>query len=89
MGRFRPPVPSVGHDGEITQGYSYKYQTHMEIVDRDGRAGLSDQTKYDVAFMQLQVMECLELLKRKDEELSAKNNEVEGLYKKVRDYLLV
>lgn len=58
-------------------------------MDKDGKAGLSDQTKYDVAFLQLQLCEFIELIKRKDDELTSKNNEVEHLYKKVRDYLLV
>ena len=89
LGRFRPPIPTVGVDGEISQGYSYKYQTHLEVMDKDGRSGLADQTKYDVAFMQLQLIEFLEIIKRKDEDLAHKNNEVEALYKKTRDYLLV
>jgi len=42
MGRFRPPIPSIGVDGDISQGYSYKFQTHMDVMDKDGRAGLSD-----------------------------------------------
>lgn len=58
-------------------------------MDKDGRAGLSDQTKYDVAFLQLQLAEFMELLRRKDEDLTNKNNEIEHLYKKIRDYLLV
>jgi hypothetical protein len=76
-------------DGEINNGFSYKFRTHMDVMDKDGKTGLSDQNKYDVAFMQLQVQECLELIKRKDEELITKNNEIDVLYKKVRDYLLV
>ena len=58
-------------------------------MDKDGRAGLSDKTKYDVGFLQLQLTEFIELIKRKDEDLTNKNNEIEYLYKKVRDYLLV
>jgi hypothetical protein len=33
--------------------------------------------------------EFIELIKRKDEDLTNKNNEIEYIYKKVRDYLLV
>ena len=58
-------------------------------MDKDGRAGLKDQTKYDVAFLQLQLCEFIELIKRKDEEIITKNNEIEHLYGKIRDYLLV
>jgi len=89
FGKFRPPLPSVGVDGDVKSGYSFKFQTHMEVLDKDGRAGLADQTKYDVAFLQLQLAEFLELLRRKDDELGAKNTEIDYLYRKVRDYLLV
>ena len=49
----------------------------------------NDQTKYDVAFLQLQVQELIEINKRKEEELAHKNSETENLYKRIRDYLLV
>lgn len=69
-GRFRPPQPSMGLDGEVSQGYSHKFQMNLEVADRDGRPGLGDQqTKYDVAFLQLQLQECLELHRRREEEL--------------------
>jgi hypothetical protein len=58
-------------------------------MDKDGRPGLGDaQTKYDVAFLQLQLCETLELIKRKDENLFSQQNEIDGLYKRVRNYLL-
>jgi hypothetical protein len=88
-GRLRPPVPSMGIDGEVAMGYSGKFQQNLEVADRDGRAGLGEQTRYDVAFLQLQLQEAFELVRRKDEELAAKNHEVEGLYKRVREYLVV
>ena len=60
------------------------------MADKDGRTGLGEnQTRYDVAFLQLQLQECFELIKRKDEELTTKNLETDSLYKRVRDYLLV
>ena len=52
-GRFRPPVPTVGVDGDISSRFSYKFQSHLDVMDKDGRAGLGEQTKYDVAFMML------------------------------------
>jgi translation initiation factor 2 beta subunit (eIF-2beta)/eIF-5 len=89
-GRFRPPQPNMGLDGEVTQGYSYKLAQNLEVADRDGKTGLGDnQTRYDVAFLQLQLQEAIEINKRKDEELAARNLETEALYKRVRDYLLV
>ena len=59
------------------------------MQDKDGKSGLGEQTRYDVAFLQLQVQELIELVKRKDDDLGVKNQEVEHLYKRVRDYLLV
>lgn len=89
-GRFRPPMPSMGIDGDVSSGYSHKFQQHLEVADKDGKAGLGDnQTRYDVAFLQLQLMECFELQKRKDEELSTKNLEIDALYKRIREYLVV
>jgi hypothetical protein len=41
-GRFRPPQPSMGLDGEVNQGYSYKLQQNLEVADRDGKTGLGD-----------------------------------------------
>jgi Ca2+-binding EF-hand superfamily protein len=44
----------MGLDGEVTQGYSYKLAQNLEVADRDGKTGLGDnQTRYDVAFLQL------------------------------------
>jgi len=48
-GRFRPPVPNVGFDGEINQGYSYKFTSTLPVFDRTGKPGIGDVTKYDVA----------------------------------------
>ena len=42
LGRFRPPVPSMGHDGDVSSGFSYKFNTHLDVVDKDGRLGLAD-----------------------------------------------
>lgn len=55
-GRFRPPQPNMGIDGEISTGFSHKFQAHLEVADKDGRTGLGEQqTRYDVAFLQLQL----------------------------------
>jgi len=42
-GRFRPPQPNMGIDGEISTGFSHKFQAHLEVADKDGRAGLGEQ----------------------------------------------
>ena len=55
-GRFRPPQPNMGIDGEISTGFSHKFQAHLEVADKDGRTGLGEQqTRYDVAFLQIQL----------------------------------
>lgn len=89
-GIFKPPVPSQDPTGDIVSGYSNRFKTHLTVADRDGNPGLSDeQTKYDVAFLQLQLQEVLEINKRKEDELQTKNTEIEGLYKRLRDYLII
>lgn len=86
----KPPTPSVGVDGDISSGYTHKFGGHLEVADKDGRLGLgSEQTRYDVAFLQLQLQELLEINKRKEDELQHKNHEIETLYKRIRDYLVV
>jgi hypothetical protein len=52
----KPPTPSVGVDGDISSGFTHKFAGHLEVADRDGHLGLgSEQTRYDVAFLQLQL----------------------------------
>ena len=89
-GRFQPPQPNPGVDGDYPSGFTHKFKGHLDVADKDGRLGLgNEQTKYDVAFLQLQVQELIEINKRKEEELAHKNSETENLYKRIRDYLLV
>lgn len=53
-GRFKPPTPNQDPSGDILSGFSHRFKGHLEVADKDGRTGLSDeQTKYDVAFLQL------------------------------------
>ena len=69
-GRFKPPSPNQDPSGDIQSGFSHKFKVHLEVTDKDGRPGLGDeQTRYDVAFLQLQLQELLELNKRKEHEL--------------------
>jgi hypothetical protein len=47
-------MPNPGVDGDIPSGFSYKFNAHLDVADRDGKSGLGDnQTRYDVAFLQL------------------------------------
>jgi hypothetical protein len=43
----------------------------MDVVGKDGRPGIGDATRYDAACMQLYLQECLELIKRKDDNLTS------------------
>ena len=54
-GRFRPPVPNVDVDNDIRSGRSIVFRTEFEVADKDGKLGLAanEQTRYDVAFLQL------------------------------------
>jgi hypothetical protein len=90
-GRFRPPIPNVDVDNDIRSGRSIMFRAELDVADKDGKLGLAigEQTRYDVAFLQLQLQEVMELVKRKDEELTTKNSEIDQLYKRIRDYLLV
>ncbi len=61
----------------------------MPVFDSSGRGGIGDPNRYDVACLQLQLLECLELVKRKDDKSQHYEQEVDMLYRRVRDYLLV
>ena len=87
--RFRPPSANVDYDGNVSHGHSYKFEQKLDVFDKNGRIGLPEVNKYDVAHLQLQIIESLELLRKKDENMSANQNEIEVLFKRVRDYLLV
>ena len=39
-GKFRPPIPIPGYDGDIAQGFSYKFETHLDVVDKNGKPGI-------------------------------------------------
>jgi hypothetical protein len=42
---------------------------------------------YDNAFLQLQLMECFELIARKDEALKSQKREIDTLYGRIKKYL--
>lgn len=89
-GRFIPPQPYPTFDGEIGEGKSYKFDTKMKVVDfESGKPPMGDTTKHDVASLQLHLQETLELIKRKDYTMENHHIEMETLYKRVQDYLIV
>ena len=48
FGQFRPPVPEGIFDGQISKGYSFKFQTDIPVIDKAGNVGLreSDITEH-------------------------------------------
>jgi hypothetical protein len=58
------------------------------VANKDGQIGLSNASAHENAFLQLQLQECLEMIKRKDETLKFQAGEIEGLHKRVRGYVL-
>lgn len=87
--QLRPPQPGPAYDGEIRDGVSFKFgNSNLQVTDKDGNAGIGSSNVYEHAFLHLQLQECLELIKRKDENALAMQNEIDGLYKRVRSYLL-
>jgi hypothetical protein len=88
-GRFVPPVPSVAFDGEIHEGKSYKFDSKLKVVDNNGKAPIGDVSRNDVACLQLHLQECLELIKRKDYNLENHHYEIQSLYKRAQDQLIM
>lgn len=88
-GKYRPPMPHPGFDGDINNGTSFKFDnSNMHVVDKNGQPGIGSTNLYEHAFLQLQLQECLEIIKRKDESLNSQNMEIESLYNRIRSYLL-
>lgn len=44
-------MPHAGFDGDVSQGFSYKFKTHLEVVDKNGKPGLGETNRMDVAFL--------------------------------------
>jgi hypothetical protein len=57
LDRLRPPVPQVNPDNTVNTGYSYKFDTKLNVVGRDGEEiGLSKEVDpHENAFLQLQL----------------------------------
>ena len=87
--RPNDPVPTIGHDGGVSEGYSYRFAQNLPVVDTNGKPGLGEVSKKDVASLQLQLIETLELIKRKDQTALFTADEVEKLYSRIREYLLL
>ena len=49
MEKFRPPIPHEDFNGDVQSGFSYKFQTHLEVVDNKGMRGIGEVSKFDAA----------------------------------------
>lgn len=86
----QPPVPVPNFDGSVNRGYSHKFGAELAVTSKNGEArGVDGPDAYDNAFLQLQLQECFELIKRKDDALKAQKREIEQIYARMKKYLLM
>lgn len=79
-----PPVPIQDSFGEYKEGFSYRFSSKMPVPDI-----WTGEPKRDMAAMQLQIIELLELLSRRDEEDKITTIELDEFRSKLREVLLV
>lgn len=79
-----PPVPIQDSFGEYKEGFSYRFSSKMPVPDI-----WTGEPKRDMAAMQLQIIELLELLSRRDEEDKITTIELDEFRNKLREILLV
>jgi len=90
-----PPVPLSGPYGnwsDIKEGYSYRFKTKLPVISGDlfGEQGFDQNMAiYEIASLQLQNLETMELMERKDRELQSLNLEIEDFRNQMRQSLLV
>jgi hypothetical protein len=90
-----PPTPLAGPYGnwaDVREGFSHRFQTKMPVEMKDlyGEQGFDQNiAKYEIASLQLQNLETLELLDRKEREMSALNLEISDFRGQMRTSLLV
>ena len=88
--RLQPPVPRVNPDSTVTRGYSHRFAVDLLVTSRHGEDRTADAKElYDNAFLQVQLQECFELIKRKDEALKSQKREIDTLYSRIKKYLLM
>ena len=89
-GRLQPPVPRVNPDSTVTHGYSNRFAADLLVTGKHGEDKAMDaKDHYDNAFLQVQLQECFELIKRKDEALKSQKQEIDALYSRIKKYLLM
>ena len=90
-----PPVPLSGPYGnwsDIREGYSYRFKSKIpvQLDDFYNEQGFDQlAAKYEIAALQLHNLETIELLERKEREISTLNTEIEDIRTEMRNMLLV
>mmetsp|Transcript_25522 Transcript_25522/g.44493 ORF Transcript_25522/g.44493 Transcript_25522/m.44493 type:complete len:2210 (+) Transcript_25522:2881-9510(+) len=79
-----PPMPMQAKDGSYPEGYSYRFGTKIPIANI-----WTGDAKRDLAALQLQVIELLELVSRRDDDEKLQNFELDDFRAKLREVLLV
>lgn len=79
-----PPAPIANPQGEYKEGYSYRYSSKMPVTEI-----WTGDTKRDIAALQLQLIETLEVLCRRDQDEKITILELEEFRNKLREILLV
>ena len=85
-----PPQPIVQSDGHIQEGISYRYQGHLIVRPFDPDKYIDGKlSRKDFASVQLQLVECLNLLGRKNDDQGFQTKEMEGMNRKLREVIMV
>lgn len=79
-----PPVPILNEQGKYQEGYSYRFGTKLPVQQI-----WTGDTARDLAGLQLQIVETLELLSRRDEAERLTGLELEEFRSRMREVLLV
>ena len=79
-----PPVPILNEQGKYLEGYSYRFGTKLPVQ----QIWTGDPAR-DLAGLQLQIVEALELLSRRDEAERLTGLELEEFRSRMREVLLV
>ena len=79
-----PPAPIPDALGDFNDGFSYRFSTKMPVPEI-----WTGDPKRDMAAMQLQIIELLELISRRDEEDKITTIEIDEFRTKLREILLV
>lgn len=90
----KPPKPLAGIFGdwtEVNEGYSYKFNSKLQVKSYDEELANMDmdKAKYYIAALQLHNMESMELLHQREQEFNLMSHELMEVRNHLREALLV